>query len=156
MLLVGAVPAGAVPPDYEEVPFSDGATCNFTGEEASYGTPGYPETKTQTVLQNWYVFEDGQGRVHQSISILFDGVRYDLIDGDGPPSFLAYGTMTGHGWYELDENEEVVEAFISFGWRWTLTDLAGNSLGTSSGRIVDFAVAAPRLVHNWHGPCIEP
>jgi hypothetical protein len=155
LLLLGAVPAGAIPPVYEEVPFTDGAVCNFTGAEAGYGTPGYPGNEdhpeiTELVLLRWDEFEDGQGRVHQSVDYRMDGVQYDLLSGDGPDSFLVYGTMTGHGWY--DENE----AFVSFGWQWTLTDLDGNSLGTNRGRIVDFNVARPRLVHNWQGPCIEP
>ncbi len=145
-------------PGYEEVDWGDGAACNFTGTEARYGTPGYPEDAAESVLWKFREFEDGQGRVHQSVRFLFDGVRYDLIDGDGPPSFLVYGTYTARGWYELDENEEVVEAFGSGVWQWTLTDLDGISLGTSKGTIVDFGVAEgePRLVHNWHGVCSEP
>jgi hypothetical protein len=158
LFLLGIAPAGALSPGYEEVPFTDGALCNFTGQEARYGTPGYPGNEdhpeiTEMVLQKYHEFEDGQGRVHQSFDIRMDGVQYDLLSGEGPgppASFLVYGTITGHGWY--DENE----AFMSFGWRWTLTDLDGNSLGTNTGRIVDFAVAGPRLVHNWQGPCFEP
>lgn len=163
LFLMGIAPAGALSPGYEEVPFTDGAICNFTGEEALYGTPGYPGNEehpdiTELVLQKSVVFEDGQGRVHQSIDIRMDGVRYDLLDGDGPTSFLAYGTITGHGWYELDETGEIVAAFGSGVWRWTVTDLDGTFLGKSSGNIVDFGVdeGEPRLVHNWRGVCSEP
>lgn len=87
------------------------------------------------------------------------GVQYDLLSGVGPASFLVYGTMTAHAWVEPDETgETAIKQFVSFGWRWTLTDLDGNPLGKSNGRIVDFGVdeGAPRLVHNWQGVCIEP
>ncbi len=146
MLLLGVVPAGALSPGYEEVPFGDGATCDFTGEEARYGTPGYPEEETQTVLMNSREFEDGQGRVRAWGGLIFDGVQYDLLDGegdgDGPASFLVYGTITG--------TSAGLGVIV---WQWTLTDLDGNPLGKTGGTIVG---SWPWMVHNWHGPCSQP
>jgi hypothetical protein len=135
-------PAGALHPDYEEVPFSDGATCNFTGEDALYGTPGYPEEESQTVLLRWRESEDGQGSVCVWASWVLDGVQYDLLDGDGPASLLVYGTMTA--------NNAGGGVFLC---QWTLTDLDGNSLGRTGGILLgDW----PWTVHNWHGPCSVP
>lgn len=164
MVLLGIAPAVATPPGYVvEDEFTDGAVCDFGFGEASYGTPGYPNNPNQepseSVLLKLREFEDGQGLFHQSVTILMEDVRYDLLDDvDGPLSFLASGTMSAHAWGELDENDELVRAFVSFQWRWTLTDLDGNSLGTSRGTIVDFGIAEgeARLVHSWQGVCIEP
>ncbi len=159
--LVGIVPAGAAPPVYEEVPFGDGAVCDFDfdGEEEFYGTPGYPEQETETVLMRYRDFEDGRGRIHQSVEIVFDGVQYDYRNGDaaGPDTFLASGTLKGHGWY-LEEDGEIVAAFGSIVWSWTLTDSDGESIGTSHGNIVDFGFEEgdPRLIDNSHGVCLEP
>jgi len=152
-VLVGvvALPAGAAPPGYEEMPFGDGAVCDFTGTEALYGTPGYPEQQTQTVLWKQREIVDGQGGTHQTIKVILDGVQYDLREGDGPESFLVYGTFTGVGWGDEDEALGVLI------WKWTLTDLDGNPLGKTGGTIVDFDPPTDgRLVQNWRGPCIEP
>ena len=140
------------PPGYEEVPFGDGAICNFTGSEARYGTPGYPDEANETVLEKVSLQTDGQGRVHGSVKQILDGVRYDLLEGDGPTSFLAYGTFNFGGWSGDDRG------FGRLVWSWTLTDLDGNPLGKTGGTIIDFGTGPddPRLVQNWRGPCIEP
>lgn len=152
LVAVGAVPASAGPLDgYEEVPFGDGAVCNFTGGEAYYGTPGYPGEDTQTVLRKDVVLRmDGQGRTHAMTKVILDGVRYDLYEGDGPSSFLVYGTFTSGGW---SGDETQLSHLV---WSWSLTDLDGNPLGKTGGTIVDREDDGSRLVQTWRGPCIEP
>ena len=154
-LMAWAIPADATaaqPPGYEQVAWGDGAVCNFAGSEAFYGTPGYPDFATEVVLQKSWEKEAGKERLHGSVQVILEGVRYDLISGDGPASFLAYGTLKFRGWAAGDEGFGMVV------WHWTLTDLDGNSLGRTGGTIVDFGTGPdePRLVSNSHGPCTEP